>query len=96
MLSNRNLVKWYAESTPGEVSDFTLWNTPVWIYKGLLLVWAVWLAMAFVHWLRFAWSVYRNTGHFRPKPRSGPRQRGPSGPPRPPSELPDRERARVS
>ena len=57
MLSNRNLVKWYAESTPGEVSDFTLWNTPVWIYKGLLLVWAVWHGHAFVHRQRFARAV---------------------------------------
>ena len=95
MLSSRNLVQWYAEGMVRDASEGTLLSTSVWIYKGLLLVWAMWLTVSFVHWLRFGWTMLRDEGLIGHKARGGPpgledvdatRQRRSS----------DRERARIS
>ena len=93
MLSSRNLVQWYAEGMVRDASEGTLVSTSVWIYKGLLLVWAAWLTLSFLQWLRFGWTMLREEGVMRHKARSGPshiddatRRRRSS----------DRERARIS
>ena len=100
MMSNRNFVQWYADRTAGDIPEVTVWSAPLWIYKCLMLIWALWLAASLVQWLRWGWVVFRKDGGFRPKPPGTRRPRGaaPPGGATPPaaSGAPDSERARVS
>ena len=96
MLSSRNLVQWYAEGMVRDASEGTLLSTSVWIYKGLLLVWATWLAVSFVYWLRFGWTMLREEGALRHKARGGPPAMDEDRASTRRRRTSDRERARVS
>ncbi|HVZ31819.1 MAG TPA: hypothetical protein VG963_05305, partial [Polyangiaceae bacterium] len=76
MLSNRNFIQWYTDRSPGAFPEVTLYSAPLWIYKAVMLLWALWLAASLVYWLRWGWTAFRKGGGFRPKPRSGPRTSG--------------------
>ena len=104
MLSNHNFVQWYADRTPGDLPHVTLWTAPVWIYKALMLLWALWLAISLIQWLRWGWAAFRKGGPRNEKP---PRGSGPvdpsarsksdsSAPGGGPPDSANSERARVS
>ena len=103
MMSNPNIVQWYAERTHGQLPELTIWNAPIWLYKGLMVFWALWLAASLIHWLRFGWLTLRKGGAYQRssgRPRGSRRRsiRGTPGP-TPPDDPPgsaDTERARVS
>jgi hypothetical protein len=59
MLSSHNFVQWYADRTPGDLPAVTVWTAPVWIYKAIMLLWALWLAVGLIQWLRFGWTSFR-------------------------------------
>ena len=104
MMSNQNFVQWYADRTHGQLPEVTVWSAPIWLYKGLMLLWALWLAASLIHWLRFGWVALRKGGGYRPNPnrRSRPRTRGirgtpgPTPPPEGPAGSADTERAGIS
>lgn len=104
MLSNRNFVQWYADRATGKLPELTVWTAPVWIYKAMMLLWALWLAISLIQWLRWGWAAFRKGGARRRKPppgagpgghapRSGPSEETPSGDP---PDSANSERARVS
>lgn len=105
MLSTHNFVQWYADRTPGDLPAVTVWTAPVWIYKAIMLLWALWLAVGLIQWLRFGWTAFRKGWPPRqPKPPrgSGPaepsvRTKSDSAPPGSgPTDSANSERARVS
>jgi hypothetical protein len=107
MLSKHNFVQWYADRTPGDLPDVTVWTAPVWIYKALMLLWALWLAISLIQWLRWGWLVFRKGGPRRSKPPRGPASGGPpthssrtgsddAAPGNSPTDGANSERARVS
>ena len=111
MLSSHNFVQWYSDRTPGDLPPITLWTAPVWIYKALMLLWALWLAASLIQWLRWGWAAFRKGNPRRTKPPLGPgggtggsaasvgRAGAPANPKTPPLSGPDSadsKRARVS
>lgn len=55
MLSGPKLVHWYAECSPGAHPERLLCSGTVLIYKAVLLLWSLWVAAEFVHWLHWGW-----------------------------------------
>jgi hypothetical protein len=68
MLSNQNFVQWYVDRTPGQLPEVTVWSAPMWIYKSLMLIWALWLAVGLIQWLRWGWAAFRKGGLRRGTP----------------------------
>ncbi len=58
-------LSWYVDRTGGELPEVRVWSVPLWIYKGLMLLWALWLAASLLRWLRWGWSAFRNGGGWR-------------------------------
>ncbi|MDB4985558.1 MAG: hypothetical protein JWN04_736 [Myxococcaceae bacterium] len=107
MLSSHNFVQWYSDRTPGDLPPITVWTAPVWIYKALMLLWALWLAAALIQWLRWGWVAFRKGSprHHKPPPNvpsgGGTAQRRTSDPQPSATDTakatdPDPKRARVS
>jgi hypothetical protein len=105
MLSTHNFVQWYADRTPGDLPAVTVWTAPVWIYKAIMLLWALWLAVGLIQWLHFGWTAFRKG--WPPRQPNPPRGSGPadtsarskpdSAPPGGgPTDGANSERARVS
>jgi hypothetical protein len=73
--SSNGLLQWYTDRTSGAVPTVHVWSLPLWVYRGLMLLWALWLAASLLRWLRWGWSAFRAGGggwqsapHKRPKP----------------------------
>ncbi|HEX5660058.1 MAG TPA: hypothetical protein VFX59_22835, partial [Polyangiales bacterium] len=71
MQSSQSFVQWYVDRTPGPLPAITVWSAPMWIYKSLMLLWALWLAASLVAWLRWGWAAFRKGGATR-RGRGGP------------------------
>ena len=41
-------------------------SAPLWLYRALMLAWALWLAFALLGWLRWGWEAFRTGGLWRP------------------------------
>jgi hypothetical protein len=70
----------------------------LWIYKGLMLAWALWLASALLGWLRAGFASFRKGGVWRAKPPRSPQPARTQGVPAPfasplvaPAPAPDAE-----
>jgi hypothetical protein len=74
------LLRWFADRTPGAFPDVTIWSAPLWTYKALMLLWALWLAGSILRWLRWGFSALRSGGGYRARP------------PRPPGGTPKNPR----
>lgn len=98
MISNEHLGQWYLDASTRDLSPVSFWTAPLWIYKGLLLLFALWLTMLLVHWLRWGWVALRRGSYRRRVPGSAHITRATTGPfvTRGPSGTADPQRARIS
>jgi len=65
MISNEHVGQWFLDRTPEDLAEVSLWTAPVFVYKVVLLFFALWLAASLVHWVRWGWAAYRGTGRYR-------------------------------
>jgi hypothetical protein len=63
--SSNQLLHWYTDRTGGAIPAVSVWSAPLWIYKALMLFWALWLASSLLRWLRWGWSAFRSGGAWR-------------------------------
>ncbi len=47
------------------------WSAPIWIYKVLILAWALWLSFALLRWLPWVWRTFSKEGFWRPRKGDG-------------------------
>lgn len=60
--STASSLNWYQDRVgPRMPQAWVLW-APLWIYRVLMLVWALWLASALIGWLRWLWQVVASQG----------------------------------
>jgi hypothetical protein len=71
-------LQWFADRTGGTLPQATAVSLPLWVYKVLMLAWALWLANAVIGWLRDGFAAWTKDGYWRapvkaaaePKPES--------------------------
>jgi hypothetical protein len=56
--SSADLLKWTVARVEGALPQPGWVSVSVWWYRGAMLVWALWLAMALLRWLRWAWDRF--------------------------------------
>ena len=66
--SHTYYLKWYQD-----ISDVILprpwaFSVPVLLYRGLMLLWALWLAFAFTGWLKWSWACFSEGDLWRKRP----------------------------
>ncbi|MDX1518176.1 MAG: hypothetical protein R3288_15125, partial [Woeseiaceae bacterium] len=65
-----NELRWFADRADSVLPTTTAFTVPMWIYKVLILAWALWLSFALLKWLPWAWTCFSRDGYFRSR-RSG-------------------------
>ena len=55
-------LRWFADQSAGALPPITVFSTPLWFYKVLILLWSLWLSFALVRWLPWAWNSFRSGG----------------------------------
>jgi hypothetical protein len=66
--SSNELLHWYSDRSSGAIPMVRMWSVPIWIYKGLMLAWALWLAASLLRWLRWGWTASHQGGVWRSGP----------------------------
>lgn len=57
---------WYQDRADGPMPQGWVVSVPLWVYRGLMLAWALWLAFALLRWLGWAWRCFSSGGIWRP------------------------------
>ncbi len=63
--SNAGLLAWFADRSASELPQASALTVPMWIYKAVILAWALWLSFALVRWLPWAWKCFSSDGFWR-------------------------------
>lgn len=62
--SARHLV-WYLDSSSGVLPAASVVSLPLWVWRALMLLWSLWLALALMRWLPWAWRCFSAGGLWR-------------------------------
>lgn len=63
--SHGNYLSWFADRSAAETPLAFAVTVPMWIYKALILAWALWLSFALLRWLPWTWQCFARDGFFR-------------------------------
>jgi len=64
--SSRTMLSWYVDRLSESLPQPWVLSTPLWLWRVVMLAWALWLAWSLVRWLRWAWSSFTLDGAWRP------------------------------
>ena len=73
--STETLLRWYQDRTAGPLPRPWVLSAPLWLYRALMLLWSLWLALRLMTWAPWGWGSWNSGGLWRPlrsKP-GGPR-----------------------
>jgi hypothetical protein len=59
---------WLADRATGALPQAFVLSLPMWVYKALMLAFALWLALSLVRWLKLAWVALTAGGGWKPAP----------------------------
>jgi hypothetical protein len=66
--SYSQLLRWFADRSTDALPQASALTLPLWVYKVLMLAWALWLANALIGWLREGFAAWTRGGYWREKP----------------------------
>ena len=75
--STAQALQWFADRSGDVLPQASAISVPLWIYKLLMLAWALWLANALIGWLRDAFAAWTKDGYWRNSPKSAQASQGP-------------------
>jgi len=71
---------WYQDRSGADLPRAWILSVPLLVYRGLMLAWALWLAIALLRWLLWGWECFSAGGLWKSKPISEMRpQSAPDG-----------------
>jgi hypothetical protein len=65
--SSERLLHWYSDRTAGTLPEVWVLTLSLWVWRGVMLLWALWLAHNLVRWLKWAWLELSSGGVWKPK-----------------------------
>jgi hypothetical protein len=72
-------LNWTQDRIGGDFPRPWVLSVPLWIYRGLMLVWSLWLAYALLGWFKWGWTCFAKGGVWQKRP-SKPKQTAKSSP----------------
>ncbi len=69
-----NQLHWFADYSSDALPAVTVLSVPMWLYKGAMLLWAIWLSFALLRWVKLAWQAVQVGGFWHSKPAKPARQ----------------------
>lgn len=56
--SHGGLLNWYQDRGGPGLPEVRVVSVPIWVYRALMLAWALWLALRLLDWLRWGWECF--------------------------------------
>ena len=63
-----NQLNWFADYSNDVLPAVHVISVPMWLYKGAMLLWAIWLSFALLRWIKHAWQALNVGGFWHSKP----------------------------
>jgi hypothetical protein len=70
-------LRWYLDRQGPETQPVTIVSVSIWVYRALMLAWALWLAWRLLSWLRWGWQGFAEPELWRagkPRPQASAEQ----------------------
>jgi hypothetical protein len=74
--SSSYLLSWFQDRSAEVLAQPYVLSVPLWIYRVLMLLWALWLAVAVLGWLRWGWQALNKGALWASKPELPVRDQG--------------------
>jgi len=58
-------LQWYQDISTGNLAQAWVISLPMYVYRILMLLWALWLAFSLVKWLRWGWECFATQGYWK-------------------------------
>ena len=58
-------LNWFADGSDSVLPVAAVISAPMWLYKALILAWALWLSFALLRWLPWVWQCFSADGYWR-------------------------------
>jgi hypothetical protein len=95
--SSAESLRWFSDRSGAILPEARLLSVPLMVYRGAMLAWALWIALALLGWLKWGWGAFSAGGTWKRSPPrrfpQGPQPGPPVDPPTaggpPPSEVPE-------
>lgn len=73
--SSQGQLNWFVDRGDGALNQAWFISIPLWVYRGLMLLWSLWLALKLLGWLKWGWQAFTHQGYWRSdkirKPQAG-------------------------
>ncbi|MCG8313204.1 MAG: hypothetical protein MI976_08310 [Pseudomonadales bacterium] len=66
--SSHYYLNWYQDQAEQWLPTVAWVSVPLWCYRLMMLVWSLWLAVAVLRWLKWAWACFSDGGLWKAKP----------------------------
>ncbi len=60
--SSAELLRWFQDRSPDTLPRAWVVSLPLYFYRIVMLFWALWLALALIRWLKWAWTCFSSNG----------------------------------
>lgn len=60
-----SVLNWFADGSDSMLPIASVISVPMWAYKVLILIWALWLSFALLRWLPWVWQCFSSNGFWR-------------------------------
>ena len=60
--SSAFLLNWYQDRSQPILPTATVISVPLFVYRLLMLAWALWLAVSLLNWLKWGWMCFSSNG----------------------------------
>ncbi|MFZ6678283.1 hypothetical protein [Undibacterium sp. Tian12W] len=67
--SSANSLVWYLDRAMADLQTAWVLSLPMLVYRGLMLLWALWLAWSLLGWLKWGWSAFASGSLWKQKQR---------------------------
>lgn len=63
--SSQYQLNWFVDRGDATLTQAWVISIPLWIYRALMLVWSLWLALKLLGWLKWGWTAFTHEGYWR-------------------------------
>lgn len=67
--SSGSMLKWYVDRCAGQTPSASVWSVPLLVWRGAMLLWALWLVSQLLRWLPWAWRIFGHEKFWMMPPR---------------------------
>ncbi|MFU8804001.1 MAG: hypothetical protein ACNA8W_09360 [Bradymonadaceae bacterium] len=63
---SNSVLRWYVDRATSILPTAGIISLPIWIWRGLMLLWALWLSWKLLKWAPWAWQAFSAGGLWKP------------------------------